>query len=264
MHAAELDAGYRALGSGDTYDRAQRLAVQAESILDLLVSFRDKFKPALPQSALDAIDTLDKEAGPHLRRPVHADHAQRRERTWFGLVALGAVETELSFLLADAQESLRALSERAFSHLQRSLVVDATLRKRWRDAFDRGLLHGIWAFKGNAEGERTDLVYQERVDLAAATRSSEGLVLTEWKKATSDGEAQSKFRDAHMQARLYARGILAGTELTRVRYLVVVSERRVSMPDDPVEGGVVYRHINIAIEPDSPSRDAARRPKRRG
>jgi hypothetical protein len=42
-------------------------------------------------------------------------------------------------------------------------------------------------------------------------------------------------------------GVLAGTELTRVRYAVVVSLENITAPDDIVEGEVPYRHINIAV-----------------
>ena len=56
--------------------------------------------------------------------------------------------------------------QRAFAHLQRSIVVDAEPRAKWQKAFDNGeaeceklsavhrLLHGIWAFKINASDQR--------------------------------------------------------------------------------------------------------------
>ena len=194
-----------------------------------------------------------------------ADELQ--ERVWAALVLLAAFETEMSFLLSDVQESVRARSERAFSHLQRSLVVDATLRDNWLKAFDAGeveceklgamhlLLHGIWAFKVDAAGARTDLVFQEPVvDLAAAQRSAEGLVLTEWKKAGPKDNPRQRFEEARAQARRYAQGALAGIELTGSRYLVVVSRRQIQVPDDLNESGIIYRHVNIPVEPEVPSR----------
>jgi hypothetical protein len=236
------------------------------------MSFRDKFDSSLPQAAITAIDGLNETSGGLIRGSEQKiGLSVRQPQIWAGLVALGAVETELAFLLSGSQESIRALSERAFAHLQRSLVVDVALRERWQEAFKSGepeceklgavhlLLHGIWAFKAHAAGERTDLVYQEKLDLATAARSSEGLVLTEWKKATSNDDAQNKFSEAHAQARLYMTGALGGTELAGFRYLVVVSEKRVSTPENQVEAGVVYRHINIAVEPDPPSREAVRK-----
>jgi hypothetical protein len=119
-----------------------------------------------------------------------------RERVWAALVSLVAFETEMSFLLSDVQASIRSRSERAFSHLQRSIVVDESIRARWLKAFKEGevaceklgavhlLLHGIWAFKVDAAGARTDLVLEEPAgDVAAVQRYADGLVLTEWKKA---------------------------------------------------------------------------------
>ena len=53
----------------------------------------------------------------------------REELVWAELVAFGAFETELSYLLSDMEQVIRSRSELAFAHLQRSIVVDETLRK---------------------------------------------------------------------------------------------------------------------------------------
>ena len=57
------------------------------------------------------------------------------ERTWAALVLLGAFETEMSFILSDHQEIIRVRSERAFAHLQRSIVADPEFGEKWRKAF---------------------------------------------------------------------------------------------------------------------------------
>lgn len=152
----------------------------------------------------------------------------------------------LSFLLSDVQESIRSRSERAFSHLQRSIIVDEDLREKWNKAFESGevaceklgaihlLLHGIWAFKVDAIGARTDLVFQEAAgDFIADQRYAEGFVLTEWKKAAKDSQSDQRFEG-------YAQGPLGAIELTGYRYLVVVSRQQVDIPDDLREGGIVY------------------------
>jgi hypothetical protein len=180
---------------------------------------------------------------------------------------LAAFETEMSFILSDVQESIRARSERAFSHLQRSIVVDASFREKWQEAFKNGevaceklgavhlLLHGIWAFKVDAAGARTDLVFQEPAgDLTKAQRYADGFVLTEWKKANPKDDPGRRFDEARLQAGRYSQGALAGSELTSYRYAVVVSRQEVEVPDDLRESGVVYRHINIAVDPRTPSR----------
>ena len=117
------------------------------------------------------------------------------------------------------------------------------------------LLHGIWAFKVDAAGARTDLVFQEPAgDLTAAQRYADGLVLTEWKKATEDSQSGQRFDEARLQARRYAQGALAATELTGYRYAVVVSRLQAEIPEDVRDGGIIYRHINVAVAPRVPSR----------
>jgi hypothetical protein len=190
-----------------------------------------------------------------------------QERVWAALVLLVAFETEVSFLLSDVQESIRSRSERAFSHLQRSIIVDEDLRAKWQRAFDAGevaceklgsvqlLLHGIWAFKIDATGARTDLVFQEPAgDFVAAQQYADGFVLTEWKKAAKDEQSGERFENARLQARRYAQGPLGATELTGYRYVVVVSQKQVKIPDDMREGEIIYRHVNVAVAPTTPSR----------
>jgi hypothetical protein len=195
-----------------------------------------------------------------------------------GPVHLTAFESEMSFLLADTQEIIRARSERAFLHLQRLLAVDADFSDKWRAAFEEGgerhceklgavhlLWHGIFAFKVAALGAGTDLVFPDKpIEASLAQRGIEGLVLTEW-KAANEGNAASRFEEARNQAQLYQQGPLVSSELTGYRYAIAVSLTnlpREAVPDDMVIGGVVYRHINIAIEPRRPSERARARPRR--
>jgi hypothetical protein len=120
------------------------------------------------------------------------------------------------------------------------------------------LLHGIWAFKVNAAGGRTDLVFQEPRQLGLEQDFADGLVLTEWKTLTSSQGAKTRFEDARKQAQRYSVGVLAGNELTTYRYAVLVSAQQIQPPLDLREGGCVYRHINIAVDPLPPSKS---RPK---
>jgi hypothetical protein len=173
-------------------------------------------------------------------------------------------------LLTDHQEHVRARSERAFLHLQRSLAVVADLRAKWLAAFKAGethcealgsvhlLSHGIFAFKVDAKGARTDLVFNEPLDSLLNPRAIEGLVLTEWKVA-DEKTATERFTTARTQAELYKQGPLAGIELRRYRYLVAVSVKDLPstlIPSDFIVGDVTYRHINLAIEPAPPSKRA--------
>ncbi|MGE0256123.1 MAG: hypothetical protein AB7N54_18485 [Alphaproteobacteria bacterium] len=185
-------------------------------------------------------------------------------------VAACTVESEVSYALRDNQEHIRAASELAFMHLKRIVTVDDDLNEKWRQAFDHHetkceklgavhlLYHGIWAFKADATGARTDLIFQDPIRLNDKdTAKVLGLVLTEWKIARNENEAE-KYREAYAQANIYTDEYIKGVELEHYRYLVVVSKRRFPEPADFVEDGIIYRHVHIALEPNTPSADARR------
>jgi len=254
MEAGHLHVQYLDVQSKENHGRSRRLREHCESILEALEAFRESFNFLVRTGTL----TRDTSGGPP---------DALRERVWAALVSLVAFETEMSFLLSDVQVSIRTRSERAFSHLQRSIVADESIRERWQNAFDEGevaceklgavhlLLHGIWAFKVDSAGARTDLVFEEPAgDVAAIQRYADGLVLTEWKKASKDSHSTKRFTEARLQARKYAQGLLTATELAGYRYAVVVSHSQVETPEDVTEGGVVYRHVNVAVDPRTPSR----------
>ncbi len=183
------------------------------------------------------------------------------------VLSLASLRVAMGHLLSDFDAQAKSLTERAFLHLQRSLVVDESLRGRWGAAFRRGeieceklgavhlLQHGIWAFKVSGEGERTDLVLQQPLsDLGTVETIAEALVLTEWKLVRNDSAKEAVALDARKQASRYGRGILASAELASHRYVVLVSDDLVEPPADRLEAGVTYRHVNIAVAPSVPSR----------
>ena len=170
-------------------------------------------------------------------------------------------------LLQSTSVVAKRLSERAFIHLQRSIVADSEFRRRWIEAFNTDeteceklgavhlLLHGIWAFKVNTAGERTDLVLPEPIrEPSSIERTAEALVLTEWKRVLSPSETEVMAGDARKQAARYTVGALGGVELARYRFIVLVSKETLMLPEDRLENEIVYRHINIAVEPRSPSK----------
>ena len=271
--AGEIYARFRQVNSSDTYGSAKALRKRCAVVLSNLENFSAVHAATMPPKARQSINSFVREHAGLIISEANNDALRYQMET--ALVMLTALEAEVSFLLADYQEDLRARSERAFAHLQRSLIVDNDLKARWKTAFDVGethceklgsvhlLSHGIFAFKVEA-GERTDLVFQDHLrDVGSIQRYSEGLVLTEWKVARTNSEAPCKFREAMIQAALYSHGALGGSELTRQRYLVVVSEARVTCPDDLLEGDITYRHVNIAVDPDRPSDQARGRTRRR-
>jgi hypothetical protein len=88
-------------------------------------------------------------------------------------------------------------------------------------------------------------------------RGIEGMVLTEWKTAEDAKSAVAAFGEARAQADLYSQGALAGIELTTHRYLIVLTPKELppgSIPaDDRTASGIIYRHVNIVVEPTVPS-----------
>ncbi|HTB58557.1 MAG TPA: hypothetical protein VLC06_11810, partial [Polyangia bacterium] len=115
------------------------------------------------------------------------------------------------------------------------------------------LTHGIWAFKAHGAGARTDLVLGAPIDPGdSRVHDVEALVLTEWKIAGAQN-LSSKIDEAHTQLRLYKGGILSGFELTSRRYVVVVCDQNLRLPDHHDDGGIECRHICINRGEDTPS-----------
>ena len=153
--------------------------------------------------------------------------------------------------------------------MQRLIVVDEDVRKKWVNAFNTHeticeklgslhlLSHGVWAFKADATGGKTDLILNEPLPSESLIESAaETLVLTEWKLVKSPEDLQAKIQEAKKQAEIYSTDVLGGIEIRNYRYLVMVSEKRLKMPDDSIKNATTYRHINIAVNPGSPSQES--------
>ncbi len=137
MQAGQLHAQFLAVRSSDTYSRAKRLREHCVAVLLAIRQFRDQFQHSLPPNALASVDEFVRKED-ELTRDANGSPDAFQERVWAALVVLAAFETEISFLLSDAQESIRTRSERAFAHLQRLIVVDSTFREKWQAAFEKG------------------------------------------------------------------------------------------------------------------------------
>lgn len=218
-------------------------------------------------------------ASDHLKRGLERVQKTKGTPPWQSVQAmltstavLAGLRAEVSASLVDLEATGRQRTERAFEHLSRSIVVDDGYRKRWQVAYKRGevecerlgavhlLLHGIWAFKAHAPGERTDLVLQEKLAIDRKVEAADALVLTEWKVARKHGEVKAKATEGKAQALTYKGSSLAATELTTIRYIVLVTNRREAMPDEEKDDdGKVYYFINVAVSPHSPSGEARRK-----
>jgi hypothetical protein len=206
------------------------------------------------------------------------------------MIMLGAMRVPLLHAAAGDEEPRRQHVERAFLHLNRLLTVDGDLRGKWIAAFnDREeecerlgalhlLWHGVYAFKADGGTGITDLVLQEPVVLNEDVLASSALVLTEW-KLVKVGEWQrgapesmkrwkrdtvtkamaDQARDGRRQASRYGRNELGGAHLKHTRYVVLVSPRHLAVPATETENEISYRYVNIALDPEGPSKEASRR-----
>lgn len=259
--------------NGLAYEALSNFALRPTlvEVLSSLAAFNDAYAADLPTQASEYL-----KGG--LRRVfevIGADRSRWQQATWqaaFNATAiLVGLCVEIASALVDREAVGRRNTERAFEHLQRSIVADENYRERWRSVYKEGetacerlgavhlLLHGIWAFKAHSEGERTDLVLQDKLAIGNAERSADTLVLTEWKLAKKRSEVAAKAEDGMRQARIYGSSSLAAIELASVRYIVVVTEEREVMRDDERVGPVTYRFINIAVSPLGPSATARKR-----
>lgn len=267
--AAHLQSQFLMSNANEVYGASRELGRNCHKALELILQFAKDYVSVLPKAITDRIAEYVAAGRPQIFEAARED----LNATKSAIVMLLTLRAELDHLLSDQQEHIRSRAERAFLHLQRVLAVDPTARTQWSVALNgKGetgceqlgavhlLQHGIFAFKVNTAGARTDLVFADMRDDFSA-RGVDGLVLTEW-KVGDDANAVSRFAEARAQMKLYQRGALAGPELTAVRYAVVVSASDLkTVPPDEVQDGVLYRHVNIVIDPNTPSKQARKAKK---
>jgi hypothetical protein len=264
--AANLYIRALRVSSEDPYAvRRKVFRSEFQALEQIIREFREAHGRALPSTAVATLDRFIKTHGPLLAN----NDLDNFGHTVACVTALSGFRAELRFQLTDRGATLLRITERALIHLQRTLVADTAAREKWQGAFATGeiaceqlgavhlLLHGIWAFKTSAAGERTDLVYGEPISNFEVAAAADALVLTEWKVVRNSSELSEKLTSAEAQARLYSQGILGGLELSDSRFIIVVSRDRVILPLDSEVSGVFYRRRNIAVVPSTPSRSAA-------
>lgn len=254
-----------AVNSDDPFATASAILLpEAKGIFEELRQLAQRHEGTLPTAAQEALCRFLEDNKAYFDSA--ATGAKSREVIKRVATALSSVCAETSFHLTDFAATARRLSERAFIHLQRAIVVNEAVRAAWERAFSEGevsceklgavhlLAHGIWAFKVNAAGERTDLVFSDRPpDETEAERAAEALVLTEWKVVAEPADALARAEQACSQADLYSGGSLAGIELASYRYLILISRQNLEPIPDRRQGDVTYRH-NIAVAPQVPSK----------
>lgn len=249
-------------GAGNTYKGVpEMLCSQLSECVSQLEQFLATHSTIVPAAATQRF-------GDAVSKHSLKDHANTIEHLRSRLAIVVSLVAELNWELTDPAIHLEGIAERAFLHLSRLLAADAAQSARWLDEFQKTqtaetacerlgathlLLHGIYAFKVDA-GERTDLVLGNKLTWTKSlARAVEGLVLTEWKVVRDEKDAEKIAKQARAQAQLYTQGGLAGIALEAVRYVVLVSEKALPPIDDVALNGCIYRHINIAVSPDTPS-----------
>jgi hypothetical protein len=251
------------VNSEDPYGVATHLGRQAQDLASSIERFATAHTATLPPGALSSLNGFLSSMKPK----IDASDVVGLNGLKVRITSLAWLRAEIDYHLSDFTAQARRRSERAFVHLQQSIVADEAVRTRWQGAYDEGetacerlggahlLAHGIWGFKVHGSGARTDLVFGEPLDVEGA-RVAEALVLTEWKVVRKKDDPVKVAAAARAQADLYSSGVLGGLELAEYRYVVLVSSDRLAVPDD-VPGPSTYRHVNIAVAPSTPSKAAA-------
>lgn len=249
------------------------LLEEANTLVENIKNFDQNFGQLLPPPAQDRLEKFFNDYNNNDELPM-AEEIWKKIPTF---VKLFSFRREFSRYFNDNQVRIRKTVEIAFAHLQRQLMVDKMVQESWASKKNETdfeklgsnhlLWHRIWAFKVNTEGERTDLVLSEPINSNRFLDSSvDGLVLTEWKVVRSSDKVQNKINEAKCQAALYTKGSLYALELKTHRYLILVSEKNITIPEDKEEftdGGITYRVINLAYKPEAPSIQARKNKPRK-
>lgn len=282
--AANLYAYFQAKNSGDGVSLSEILISESLDVQSALQQFVDAFSKSLPDEVASRIKTVlgRAEFGELHSKNGSVTSDVKISRMKNAVLRLVTLDSAISFLLRDNQEFLKRRSELAFLHLQRSIWVDEDIREKWVGAFEKNevncerlgslalLQHGIFAFKVDASKARTDLVFGEKkLDDSSAeiANAVSGFVLTEWKMVKEETQIDKVIDAAKKQIALYEDGPLLHFELAAVRYIVLVSEKKLSKenfsPSIDIQEGKKIRIINIAVNPDVPSKGASRPKNRR-
>lgn len=199
--------------SEDSFGTIRRtLLPQAEGIYHLLSDLCDNHNKQMAKDACDCLKGFISDFRQNFTAEIPSSTLQYQMQVFQNrITSLLTLKAELDYLLSNTSDQIRHIAERSFEHLQRCIVGDPSFQKNWSDAFSKGetycdklgavhfLWHGISSFKINAEGGRTDLIFGTAIDNPNQVENSIGLVLTEWKLATSKSDAEKKYQRAEIK-----------------------------------------------------------------
>jgi hypothetical protein len=258
----------RALAAIEPGTRMDSPASFAGGILDLgplLNAFSNGYSSLLTDSVISQFKATET-AVDNLK--LHGERSFNNAWSLAALMQLGLLEPLVTHHFSNNQLEFKSRALRGLHHLNRLIATDDSVQTRWRNAFKEGetaceqlagahlLWHGVWAFKCNGVGQKTDLVFPDYVDFEQSVSSSgAGLVLTEWKVWRGSGKISDKFQEAREQAKHYAVGVLGGIELKTYRFAIVVTEKQIApIPANIDYAGGHWLHFNVCVEPEVPSR----------
>ena len=127
--------------------------------------------------------------------------------------------------------------------------------------------HGLYGFKAKAYTGETDLIlgqtdlYTDNDLRIEDAQNAETLVLTEWKlvrDARDASDIADKTRVARRQLDRYAGVELAGIELRRHRYAVIVSPQTIELPPTEHLPRADIHNVNVVTAPETARREADR------
>ncbi len=191
---AFLMAAHSAVSSSDPWGASRVLMQSAIEVFEEIRAFQARHRTLIPPAAGECLDFFVYKKADFFKETLDTS-GERFHGMKTLLTFLAAFRSEFAYLLKDTEASARSLVDRALLHLQRSIIADTSIGQKWRTAFGNGevacerlgaahlLLFGIYSFKANAEGERTDLVLGQRLAVSEIEGAVEALVLTEWRSS---------------------------------------------------------------------------------
>ena len=119
----------------DAYSVGYReLVPHIKKIQATLKKFKDTYKESIPPSAAESLDAVFNNRIPKYQKELKEIQAINYVQVMVTLLV--SFRAEFEYHLADTAAVARRLSERAFIHLQRSIVAGSELRQKWNKAFN--------------------------------------------------------------------------------------------------------------------------------
>jgi hypothetical protein len=179
LHAGKFLVDALKVHSSDVHQTYRKsLLPEFKEISDEISELRKTYEADLPVKAVDALKRYESyDWYGKVKNPGGSDTGHAIQV----LAPLAAFRSEFEYLINDMEIEARNITELAFEHLRRQIVVDDAIQRKWRNAFSKHepeceklgavhlLGHGIWAFKAESKGA-TDLVFGDPINAICQLR----------------------------------------------------------------------------------------------